>query len=266
MRKIIISILLSFTLAVAGGDISVKVEETMVAPVVTEKSSEWKHSISIYGWLPSFDGTFRYTIPGEPGDPGEPDQEGESSALDNLDFVFMGSYEVRKDKWSFLADMIYLGMSDSQEVSLLFDRVTVGSEQELDAWMLGFYGGYNIVETDKTVLDIIAGMRYSSLGLDVTLSVNNRSVSISPSIEYYDAVIGVKGEVNLSENWYVPYLFDIGAGDSDLTWQGQASIGYRFDWGDILATYRYVHYEKDDAKLIKDFDLYGPKVGLVFHF
>lgn len=264
MRKIITSTLLSCTLAVSGGDIvPVNLEDTMKTPVVTEADSGWKHSISIYGWLPSFDGTFKYTIPGE-GD--DPDQEGESSALDNLDFVFMGSYEARKEKWSFLADIIYLGMSDSQEVSLLRDRTTVGSEQELDASMLGFYGGYNILETDRAVFDVIAGMRYASLGLDVALNVNDRSVSISPSIEYYDAVIGVKGHINLSENWYMPYHFDIGAGDSDLTWQGEASIGYRFDWGDVLATYRYVHYEKDDAKLIKDFDLYGPKIGLVFHF
>ena len=263
MKKIITSTLLSCTVAIAGGDVtSVIAEEVTASPVATEVNSGWKHSVSIYGWLPSFNGTFNYTIPGI-GD--KPDQEGESNAVDSLDFVFMGSYEARKDKLSFLADVIYLGMSASQEVSLLGDRVTVSSEQELNVWMLGLYGGYNMLETDSAVFDIIAGMRYASLGLDATLSVNDRSVSVSPSIEYYDAVIGMKGEINLSENWYVPYLFDIGAGDSDLTWQGQASLGYRFDWGDILATYRYVHYE-NDGKLVKDFDLHGPKVGLVFHF
>lgn len=263
MRKIITGTLLTCTLATAGGDITPVAEETMVAPIVTEENSTWKHSLSIYGWLPTFDGTFKYTIPGVGG---EPDQEGESSALDNIDMVFMGSYEARKGKWSFLADMIYLGMSDSQEVSLLEDRLTVGSEQELDGWLLGFYGGYNIIETDKNALDIIAGIRYFYLGLDVTLNVNNLQGNISPSMESYDGVIGVKGRVDLTENWYMPYLFDIGAGDSDLTWQGQASLGYRFGWGDVLATYRYIHYEKDGLGLIEDFDLYGPKVGVVFHF
>ena len=268
MKKLITSMLLSGTLVFAGGDIvpvntEEVVEETTVAPVVTEAGSGWKHSISIYGWLPSFDGAFTYTIPGSED---EPDQEGESNGLESIDFVFMGSYEARKDKISFLADVIYLGMSASQEVSLLRDRINVGSEQELETWLVGLYGGYNIVETDRVLVDVIAGMRYASLGLDVSLYVNDYYASVSPSVEYYDAVIGVKGEINLSENWYVPYLFDIGGGDSDLTWQGQASLGYRFTWGDVLATYRYMHYEKDDTRLIKDFDLYGPKVGLVYHF
>ena len=73
-----------------------------------EKSSEWEHQITIYGWLPSFDGTLRYQLP----DGSE--EESDFSAIDNLDAVFMASYEVRKDKWSFLADGIYLGMSGGE--------------------------------------------------------------------------------------------------------------------------------------------------------
>lgn len=229
-----------------------------------EETGDWKHHISIYGWLPSFDGTFKYTIPGNT--PGDPDEEAESNGLDNLDMVFMGSYGVEKDKWSFLADMIYLKMSADQEAYLPRIDTTIASKQELTAWMLGFYGGYNAVRTDKFVLDAVAGMRYFSLGLDVSLAVNNRQVGISPSIDFYDAVVGIKGAYSINENWYIPYLFDIGGGDSDLTWQANTSIGYRFDWGDLLLTYRYIHYDKDDSKLIQDFDLYGPKLGVVFHF
>ncbi len=43
-----------------------------------------------------------------------------------------------------------------------------------------------------------------------------------------------------------------------------AGVGYRFGWGDIIASYRYLAYEEDG--LIKEFDLYGPKIGIVFHF
>jgi len=61
-----------------------------------EETGDWKHHISIYGWLPSFNGTFKYTIPGYT--PGDPDEEAESNRLDNLDMVFMGSYGAEKDK------------------------------------------------------------------------------------------------------------------------------------------------------------------------
>jgi len=278
VQKISIGILLAFSLLSADGDIPLNVEETVTAPVATEESSSWKHKLSVYGWLPSLNGKITFTIPDLPSVPGEPGEPGDggtatSSFLDKLDMVFMGTYEVRKEKWSFLIDTIYLKMSDSQEDSVTLPPVLdqpplqVYSEQELTMWFLDFYAGYNTIDTNNFTLDIIAGMRYFYFGVDAAFAINDRDISISPSIEFYDALIGIKGEVNLSENWYVPYKFDIGRGDSKLTWQTEASIGYRFNWGDILATYRYIHYDKDASSgLIHKVDVYGPKLGLVFHF
>ncbi len=49
-------------------------------------------------------------------------------------------------------------------------------------------------------------MRYFSLGADVTFNIEDTLYpNISPSIEYYDAIVGVKGAVNFNENWYMPY-------------------------------------------------------------
>ena len=270
MKKVIMGTLLTCTLAISGGDIAPVAEDVVMAPVPTEENSGWKHSLSIYGWLPSFDGTLKYTIPGDPNDPNDPDKEGESGFVDKIDMVLMGSYEVRKDKWSFLADAIYFKMSDSQDVSwdvpLTNRTITAGSDQEFTALLISTYGGYNLMDTGSASLDIIGGVRYLSLELDISVYINQLNRSISPSAELYDGVVGLKGHVDISENWYVPYMFDVGAGDSDLTWQGQASIGYRFNWGDVLATYRYIHYEKDDLRLVTDLDLYGPKIGVAFHF
>lgn len=264
MTKIIMGTLLTCTLAISGGDIA-PVTEDAVVPAV--ENSSWEHSLSIYGWLPSFDGTTTFTIPGDGTDP---DEEVESSFVDKIDMVFMGSYEARKNKWSFLIDAIYLKMSDAQNASSPNDRVTASAEEEVDAWVVGAYGGYNLFETENAHIDMIAGVRYLSLSLavdgDVSILGRTRGFSTEVSTEFYDAVVGLKGHVDLSENWYVPYLFEIGAGDSDLTWQGEASIGYRFGWGDVLATYRYIHYEEADSGLVKDLDMYGPKIGVVFHF
>ena len=43
MKKILLSALLTFTLAVAGGDKLENMEEVVVAPVVAEESSGWEH-------------------------------------------------------------------------------------------------------------------------------------------------------------------------------------------------------------------------------
>jgi len=235
MRKIITGTLFMCAVAMAGGDIAA-VEEEVVAPVVAESSSGWEHKLAIYGWAASFDGTLTYSLPGEDS------VESDGGVIDNLDGVFMAAYEVRKNKFSFLTDVIYLGMSGGETIAEDIGRGKLATtvEQEFDAWVLSFYGGYNVIDTGSATLDIIAGMRYFSLDVEASISFPNNSlptIPLSPSFEVYDALIGVKGSYNINENWYVPYIFDIGAGDTDLTWQAQASIGYRFDWGDVLATY-----------------------------
>lgn len=138
---------------------------------------------------------------------------------------------------------------------------------DLTAKLYSFYGGYNLSDENDMRIDLIGGVRYLSLGLDATRSGGRiANGTLSNSTENYDAVIGVKGEYNVNAQWYVPYQFDIGTGDSDLTWQASASVGYRFGWGDVIATYRYMHYDKGDSLLLEDFNLYGPKLGVVFHF
>jgi hypothetical protein len=223
------------------------------------QAKEWEQTLSLYGWLPSLDGTLTFKIPTQP------DGSTEANVIDSLDAVFMGSYEARKDKWIFLTDLIYLEMSGGG--SGIIPSVTW--DTKLTTKLFSFYGGYNLVETNKMQFDLIGGMRYFSLDTSATrgggfLPLLNRTYSTS--IDNYDAVIGFKGSYSLNENWYIPYQFDIGGGDSDLTWQANASLAYRFDWGDIIATYRYIHYDKGTSLLVEDFDLYGPKVGVVFHF
>ncbi|WP_309496808.1 hypothetical protein [Sulfurovum sp.] len=221
------------------------------------ESGEMKQELTIYGWLPSLDGTLTFKVPGEP------DESASFNAIDSLDSVFMGSYSLRKNEWSFLADMIYLKMSGNTQG--LNPNVHLGLE--LTAKLYSFYGGYNVSKTDKNSVDVIAGMRYLGLGLDVSRSGGIiANGSISADVDNYDAVIGVQGKYTIDNHWYIPYQVDIGTGDTDLTWQANLSIAYKLSWGDIIGTYRYIHYEQDDSLLIEDFDLYGPKIGVVFHF
>ena len=253
-KKIIVGTLLAFTLIFA-------------VTAHAEENGEWKNTVYIYGWLPSLNGSMEFSVPGNPG---EPDQSAESDFLDNIDAVFMASYTLKKDKWSFLADYLYLSASDSNEGSVSLPptlnrpAVNVASSTELTTWLLSLYGGYNVVDTGGITLDVIGGIRYLSFEVDVAFAINDRYISLSPSIELYDGVIGINSQIEINENWYGSCLIDIGGGDSELTYQAMAGVGYRFGWGDIIASYRYLHYEKDG--LIQEFNLYGPKVGVVFHF
>ena len=59
---------------------------------------------------------------------------------------------------------------------------------------------------------------------------------------------------------------DIGTGDTDLTWQALAGIGYRFDRFDMVAGYRYLKWEFDDNSALDNLDISGPMVGGKFRF
>jgi hypothetical protein len=50
----------------------------------------------------------------------------------------------------------------------------------------------------------------------------------------WDAIVGVKGTYTFGaeRQWFVPYYFDIGTGQSSLTYQIAGGIGYKYKWGD----------------------------------
>ncbi len=237
-------------------------------------SSDWQHRVLIYGWLPSLSGTLNYDIPGSGGSAGADAND----LIDNLKMVFMGAYEGRKDKWSLKADVIYLdlGSSDYDSVSLPVGpgqgQIQMGAEQSMTGWVLGFYGGYNTIQTETTTLDVMAGLRYLDIEADAALDISGPlpptlpGPTLSRSVGLWDGVVGVKGHFNINENWFVPYHLDIGAGDSDLTWQALAGVGYRFKWGDTLLAYRHLYYDEGDAGLIQDLEFSGPALGVNFHF
>lgn len=228
------------------------------------QAGDFEQQISLYGWLPSLNGSLTFEVPNEPGEPGEPDDSVDANAIDSLDTVFMGTYSIRKNKWSFTADLIHLKMSgDSQ--GIINPDSTLSTE--ITARLYGAYAGYNILNSKQNDLNLIAGIRHFGLDFEVKLSGENiKNGKIEVSTSNNDVIIGLDGKYIINENWYMPYYVDIGTGDSDLTWQASTSIAYKYNWGDVIATYRYMHYGQSDSLLVEDFNLYGFKLGVIFNF
>jgi len=260
MKKIMISALVASSLALAGGDIA-PVEPVVVTPVV-EETSGWQNEVTIYGWLPSINMDTRW------GDTGIDSSDMMSDIIDDLKMAFIGTYAVRKDKWSFVADVVYADLGDSVTGTHTFPGgETVGATVTMDmkSLIVSTGVGYNIVQTDNNVLDVVAGVRY--MDLEVDLSSNHpRHPGESASDDILDGIIGVRGSYSFNENWYMPYEADIGAGDSELTYQLFAGVGYRYDWGDVKLGYRYLGYEMEDDKIIDNLDLSGAVLGVSFKF
>ena len=131
--------------------------------------------------------------------------------------------------------------------------------------------GYDLVQTEKTRLALIGGVRYLNLDADLKLSAAGPvetppPAKLSNSDTLWDGIVGVKGGFMLTEHWYIPYYADIGAGDSQITWQLYTGIGYRFERVDVVLGYRYLEYDQDDDKFLQDLSFYGPLLGVGFRF
>ena len=235
----------------------------------------WHSSVTLYGWFPSVDGSLNYDLDGggSGGDGGVTIDAGD--ILDALDFAFMGAFETRNEQWSLLADVIYLKLSAGNTTSLTLPgggSLSADVDQDLDGWKIGLFGGYNVYRTDQASMDAVLGVRYLTLDAEASLKIEGPlppelpGRQLARSSDIWDGVIGVRGRAGFANNWFVPYHFDLGAGDSDLTWQALAGVGYEAGWGDVILAYRHLEWDTGSSGLLEDFSFSGPAIGVRFNF
>jgi hypothetical protein len=183
--------------------------------------------------------------------------------------TFMGMLGAHKGKWSLLADVIYMDLQDDQKFSTkLLDVVPVSADVdvEMKSWIVTAAGGYNLVDTGKYSLDLLAGARYISVDLPLKFQIDGLPKrKTTPSGDYLDWIIGVRGEVGLTDNWYLNYHADGGTGDSSSTWQGLAGLNYQFEKFEAGFGYRYLTWNLNDKDL-EDLTVKGPYAGVRFLF
>jgi hypothetical protein len=231
---------------------------------------DWEFGIEIYGWGATFNAE------SATGDNIEIDFH---DLVDDLNFTLMSAIGARKDKWSLVTDVIFFDIEDdeqgSQTVPVGPFSFTVGTDAdvELKAWVVTPFIGYTVIEAEKFRLDVLAGARYlwleAIIEVKITDIFGSRKIRVSDSGSAWDGVVGVSGEVNLTDKWYMPYYLDVGTGDSDSTWQVLGAVGYRFRNFDAFLGYRYLDWDWDDDAVndvLYDLNVKGPYAGVKFVF
>ena len=237
---------------------------TLVQPVTVQAQDaqdDWVWRGTIYGWLPSINGTTKFPTDGDEGDGSgitiDPDQ-----ILGSLDFTFMGVLKGRKGSWGMYTDVLYLDVGGSEKESRDFTvgpgDLPVGIDAkinfDLKSWVWSIAGTYNLAASSKHESDILLGARMvdmkQTLGYHLNGDISGiplpeRSGRSKVSGTNWDAIVGVTGHFFIGDHssWFVPYYLDVGTGDSDLTWQAMTGIGYKFGWGALEVTYRYLDYD-----------------------
>lgn len=200
-----------------------------------------------------------------------------SDLFENLEMAFMGAFAARKNNWSLLTDIIYMDIADDATADLSVPvgpiqvSVTTSASVDLEGLIVLLAGGYSLYSEGKSRLEVIGGARYLDLDTELFLELQSlgpgQSRFISDSLTAWDGIIGLKGLASLGERWFLRYYVDIGAGDSESTWQASAGVGYRAgDKIDVALVYRHLEWDFDSTQLINDINFSGPALGVIFRW
>jgi len=234
----------------------------------------WEYSVSPYLWLPTISlDSSNVRNEGGPID-GSILDIGPTEYLRALNFGLMLQGDMRKNDWVLMGDFIYLDLGiDNRDID--FARPGSGPiagryDAGLSGSIITFAGGHTFVNKDRYHVDGLVGWRRMAMSLEVSGDLDSGdSFDIRSDLDFNDAFIGVNGRYGFdNDRWSMRYYADIGAGESDLTWQAMVEVGYAFDWGVLFVNYRHLDYDFGDAGRFKDLGatFSGPSVGATFRF
>jgi hypothetical protein len=195
----------------------------------------------------------------------------------------MAQLEARRGRWGGFTDLIYLDLSDDKSGTRSVDFsgpggiITIPADVSLDAgmslkgtvWTLA--GTYTAVDEPGYEILLLGGFRYLGVETRIDWQATGNVGPLPPVAragtgtarpDYWDAIIGVRGRADFGDsNWYLPYYFDIGTGDSQRTWQALVGVGYRFGWGELTAAYRHLDYRFQSGAPLRDVQFSGAAIG-----
>ena len=152
-----------------------------------------------------------------------------SEVIDNLDAGFMVYMNARNDRWSITGDFMWTKLSASLSPTRLTE-IDFRQEQITTSLALG----YSLVSNDRTTLDLLAGVVYN--WIDVELDVSNPAVpalngSRSSTQDWLEPFVGIACQHQLSEHWMLFGRADVGgfADVSDEYWQVMGGVVYHFN-------------------------------------
>ena len=207
------------------------------SPLTTEAPSPWEFRITpLYGWLTALDGTtgpsgLLTDVHESPGD-----------VLEVVKMYASLQFEARYDRWGFLADGFYACLGNSgQSTGPLHENVDFSLKQFLGE----FEVLYRVCQSPAHFVDVYAGARYNWLKLNLDVS-GSPGISVSPEKSWVDPIVGLRGQWNINDRWYLAGKGDIGGfgASSDFTWNIQATVGYNFT-KDFSAEIGYRYFDTD---------------------
>lgn len=201
-----------------------------------------------------------------------------SDMWDNLDAGLMGLFLARRGPWTLGFEGIYFKVADqaSKTVTGPFGQVSVKGALDVSASVTVLQPSlWYRVRDNRTTVDLGAGLRYTSLDLDLDVKISTEpgivfpggGASFSGSESWIDLVVGASVIHPISDRWSLLGYADLGGGGSSLTYQIVAGANWTLnDRLTAKAGYRYVYWDYEDDGTVWDISASGPYLGLGIAF
>jgi len=191
-----------------------------------------------------------------------------SDLADNLESVFILHFEgMHKSNWGFLFDVNYLDISKD---------INLPGPPNLPANVdfkttIGEFSGLYRMKKGAHVFDMIAGLRYTKLD-------NNVTVTGGPTLadgdkDWIDPLVGVRWIWGFADKWSLAARFDIGGFGigSALSTHGLAAIDWQpFKYVSFIAGYRTLYQDYSEGSGADYFKfkatMHGPLLGVNFRW
>jgi hypothetical protein len=246
-----------------------------------EETNPWTFQAAIYVYLPTLSGSTAF--PPEDGSSGI--SLDTSTLLNHLKMTFMGSFQAQQGPWGALTDVIYIDLGNAKTVSQGFNiggmplpsTVTAHTDFDIRGWLWTIATTYRPIATPQYSLDVLAGTRLLDIQQKLTWQLGGNIGGFAPpdqagtrdaNVSNWDAIAGIKGRASFgaNERWFALYYLDAGAGNSRFTDQLMAGAGYAFQWGELLAAWRYIDYQMKSGEQVERLSFSGPLVAVQFRW
>ena len=219
----------------------------------------WRHGAGFYLWGASLDGTA--TAHGLDADIDAPF----SDLWDALDFGAMLAYRGESEKWSVMADLIYLDLSSRKVIG----NGGVTADVNATEWIVEGDYGYRFNE----IYEVFAGLRYTSVDNEVFVTTPFGFSTQGDTKSWLDPVIGARAKWPIAKKWAIVARGDVGGFGvgADFTWQAIA----RADWQitpvfGVVFGYRILDVDYDEGsgadRFVWDTTMSGPLAAVTFTF
>lgn len=231
-------------------------------------TDEWRYSLAplfLWGMSISGEATAKdQTLPLE--------LDFRDDVLKNMTGVFTLHFEATRGDWGVFAEYQFANLEPEFRVEAPGPIPGLGGKIDFKNTMAEVGGLYAFHDSEAYRWEAIYGVRWTRQDIDVDIQPG---IPLPPPVptafntgdSWLDAFLGVRMQVKLGHKWLFTARGDVGAGGSDLVYNGAAQFHFRMaKWGSLFGGYRYLKYDYSSKDYGYKAAQQGPLLGLNIHW